>query len=102
MDVHAAFGLYAAAKVAARSALGNCGEQTNISGAFKQKGLPMSDEAKHTKRRRIRIYEEQVKSAHTTHWDLDYLPSDVVDSAYKKSEDVSSDHTSDSVTSDRP
>ena len=37
------------------------------------------------RRRDLKIYTEPIKGHYTSHWDLDYLPSDAVDSLYGSS-----------------
>jgi hypothetical protein len=36
--------------------------------------------------KKTRIYKDQAKDRHTTHWDMDYLPRKEVDALYEKSE----------------
>lgn len=38
-----------------------------------------------------KIHSEKVKTDHTSHWDLDYLPSDQVESAYEEGEESEMD-----------
>ena len=36
--------------------------------------------------KKTRIYKDQAKDRHTTHWDMDYLPRKEVDALYAESE----------------
>ena len=56
----------------------------------------MSSLGKNREPRRVRVHAERVKSAHTSHWDLDYLPSDVVELAYEVGRSRDADQSSDS------